>query len=190
MASTSWEISTISGLLKPEGSSHWAATSQGTDKNPKGANPEFVVTSLSPERLGTSAITSTIEQSTVRGATWRTDRTIKVYSSVLDLFARNRTSAATYARQQSVNSGCICPPPPTCSCTQSEGVGLGRWKQITPMAGVLLFALSVERGTIRLKLAEDRRFRSASSARARLDRTHSCGEAYPYSEVFVCRTRF
>ena len=64
----------------------------------KGANPRFVVTSLSPERLGARAL---YEDFYCAGATWR------VKEQQLDLFA-DRCAPI---------SGCICPPPPTCSCT-------------------------------------------------------------------------
>ena len=63
----------------------------------KGANPRFVVTSLSPERLGARALYEDFYCA-------RGDMENRIKEQQLDLFA-DRTSAATCAP---INSGCIC----------------------------------------------------------------------------------
>ena len=72
----------------------------------KGANPRFVVTSLSPERLGARALYEDFYCA-------RGDMENRIKEQQLDLFADRP------ARQRCapINSGCICPPPLTCSCT-------------------------------------------------------------------------
>ena len=69
----------------------------------KGANPRFVVTSLSPERLDARALYEDFYCA-------RGDMDNRIKEQQLDLFA-DRTNAP-------INSGSICPRPPTCSCTR------------------------------------------------------------------------
>ena len=88
----------------------WTSERRGVGKAEfldKGANPRFVVTSLSPERLGARASLRRLllcagrhgepHKRTAVGSVRRPDQ-------------RGNDGAP-------INSGCICPPPPTCSCT-------------------------------------------------------------------------
>ena len=71
----------------------------------KGANPRFVVTSLSPERLGAQALYEDFYCA-------RGDMENRIKEQQLDLFA-DRTSQEPCVP---INSDCICPQPHTCSC--------------------------------------------------------------------------
>ena len=81
----------------------------------KGANPRFVVTSLSPERLGARALYEDFY--CARGD--MENRIKEQQGSV-----RRPDQRGNDARQST--TGCICPPPPTCSCTPCVGTEADR----------------------------------------------------------------
>ena len=72
----------------------------------KGSNPRFVVTSLSPERLGARALYEDFY--CARGDMENASRNSSWICS---------PTGPAPERCAPINSGCICPPPPTCSCT-------------------------------------------------------------------------